>query len=340
VYLTGSFRGNVDFGGDPFTAPGDSTNAFYLAAFDPDGFHLWSLSAGDESSQGGTWVTTDSENNVIVTGQFDGTMEFGSDTLATNGAADILLLKFDVEGAYQWGAGFGGALADEGIAVTTDGSDNIIVTGYFEGSVDFGGGPLSGNGGMDVFLAKFAPDGSHLESVHFGDTGNDAGHGVFANSADDIVITGGFAGDVSFGGELFSSVGDYDVFVAQFDSNLEHLWSSAAGGEDMNSGYSVWVDGADNVLVTGAFNGVMNLGGGWLDCTGDWDFFAAAFDVAGEHLWSICSGDTNDQRGYAIAADSLGDVLVTGFFWESIVFGDDVLTSSGDADVFLSKLSP
>jgi hypothetical protein len=39
--------------------------------------------------------------------------------------------------------------------VVTDASGNIIITGYFEGTVNFGGSTLMSEGQEDIFIAKF-----------------------------------------------------------------------------------------------------------------------------------------------------------------------------------------
>ena len=42
-----------------------------------------------------------------------------------------------------WSAGFGGAEMDIGYAISVDGQENIVVTGIFKDTIDFGGLPLT-----------------------------------------------------------------------------------------------------------------------------------------------------------------------------------------------------
>ena len=42
----------------------------------------------------------------------------------------------------------------------------------------------------------------------------------------------------------------------------DHIWSQRFGDVDQDVGLSVAVDGNDNVLVTGFFNGAVDFGGG------------------------------------------------------------------------------
>ena len=49
---------------------------------------------------------------------------------------------------------FGSTSWDNGMAVATDGTGNVLVTGSFGGTVDFGGGPLTSAGADDIFLLR------------------------------------------------------------------------------------------------------------------------------------------------------------------------------------------
>ena len=52
---------------------------------------------------------------------------------------------------------FGDGSAQYAQAVAVDASGNVIVAGFFLGTVDFGGGALTSAGGSDIFVAKFGP---------------------------------------------------------------------------------------------------------------------------------------------------------------------------------------
>jgi hypothetical protein len=83
-------------------------------------------------------------------------MNFGGGGLVSAGGADIFVAKLDASGVHQWSEDFGGTNEDEGHAVAVDGSADVLVSGRFRGTVDFGGGSLVSAGGDDAFLAKYA----------------------------------------------------------------------------------------------------------------------------------------------------------------------------------------
>jgi hypothetical protein len=95
-----------------------------------------------------------------------------------------------------------------------DGSGNVLVTGPFNGTVNFGGGGLTSAGGSDIFVAKFSgADGAHLWSKRFGGSSDDIGMSVAADGSGDALLTGSFSGLVDFGGEILTSAGQTDIFV-------------------------------------------------------------------------------------------------------------------------------
>ena len=69
---------------------------------------------------------------------------------------------------HLWSMGFDGPSDDEGRAVAIDASGNVIVTGEFNGTVDFGGGPMVSSGYLDIKSASgdiyFVADGISASS--------------------------------------------------------------------------------------------------------------------------------------------------------------------------------
>jgi hypothetical protein len=91
-----------------------------------------------------------------------------------------------------------------------------MITGNFLGSVDFGGGPFLSAGGMDIFLAKFDGNGTHLWSQRFGHFNDQSGQSVAFDASWNVITTGYFQGIVDFGGDTLTSAGSSDIFLAKF----------------------------------------------------------------------------------------------------------------------------
>jgi hypothetical protein len=86
-------------------------------------------------------------------------MDFGGGVLGNPGSnsTEAFLVKYSATGDHLWSHVFDGAYAQSSQAVGTDGPGNAYLTGYYQSSIDLGGGPLNSAGNYDIFLGKFAP---------------------------------------------------------------------------------------------------------------------------------------------------------------------------------------
>jgi uncharacterized protein (AIM24 family) len=333
VAITGALRGTVDFGGGPLTSAG--RRDIFLAKFDASGNHLWSQRFGDAEDQVVWSVAFDPSGNVAITGWFEGTVDFGGGPLTNTGGLDIFLAKFDASGTHLWSQRFGDATYQFGWSVAFDPSGNVAITGFFGGTVDFGGGPLTSAGVLDIFLAKFDASGTHLWSQRFGDAEDQLGYCVAFDPSGNVAITGGFWSSVDFGGGPLTSAGFEDIFLAKFDASGTHLWSQSFGDASSQHGQSVAFAPSRNIAITGSLRGTVDFGGGSLTSAGFKDIFLAKFDAIGNHLWSQRFGDAEDQHVRSVAFDPSGNVAITGGFEGSVDFGGGPLTSAGETDIFL-----
>ena len=126
--------------------------------------YSWTKTMGGESGDYGRSAAVDGSGNVYVTGYFFGTADFdpGPDTddHTSVGGNDIFLTKINPDGTYGWTKTMGGAGNDSGHSAAVDGSGNVYVAGYFQGTADFDPGPdtddhTSVDGSADIFLTKF-----------------------------------------------------------------------------------------------------------------------------------------------------------------------------------------
>lgn len=129
---------------------------------DQHGTHLWSKQFGDNDNQYASAMAVDAMGNVLITGYFYGTVDFGGGPLICKDMGDIFVAKFNTQGNHLWSRRFGDEHLGSWIgsvtsAATVDSAGNVLLTGYFGGTVDFGSGPLTSAGYADIFLAKLRP---------------------------------------------------------------------------------------------------------------------------------------------------------------------------------------
>jgi hypothetical protein len=282
--LVGYFNGTVNFGGGNLVSAG-STDVF-VAKFNAAGVHLWSQRFGSTGQEGGDSVALDALGDVFVAGYFFGTVDFGGGNLVSAGDTDIFVAKYNSDGAHKWSQRFGSTGSEVGFSAAVDASDNVFVTGFFNGTVNFGGGNLVSAGSDDIFLAKYNEVGVHQWSQRFGSATSDAGRCVAVDASGNVLVTGNFTGTVNFGGGNLVSLGSNEIFVAKYGAAGAHLWSQRFGGTGSDQASSVRVDVPGNVFVAGSFQGTADLGGDDLVSAGSNDIFIAMYDAAGVHQWS------------------------------------------------------
>jgi len=341
VVMTGGVQGATDFGGG-VVCPAYS---IFVAKYSAAGAPLWChCFQGMLANSAGRAVAVDSSGNVVLTGYFFGTVDFGGGPLPSAGGPDIFVAKYSPAGTHLWSRRFGSptasAIASEsGNAVAVDSGGNVVVTGIFEGTVDFGGGPFTASTQKDIFIAKYSATGAHIWSRHaLNATGAVSGNGVAVDASGSAVVTGSFLQTVDLGGGTLTSPFGQAIFVTKYSPSGAHLWSKVAGGWT-DAGNAVAVDAAGNVVVTGQFGNWLDFGTGWIPHRGGNDIFLAKFTSAGTAVWVKTFGATGDDWGARVAVDGSGNVIITGAVGVSADFGGGMLLSHGGLDIFAAKFS-
>src|SRR5262249_23685134 len=112
----------------------------------------------------------------------------------------------DANGACVWDkqykadTRFSGIYGHVGLALAVNASDHIIVTGGFEGTVDFGVGPgIPDVGGKDLFLLDLDPSGKAMWAQRYGDSNFQSSTTIATDAAGDIWIGGAYSISVQLG---------------------------------------------------------------------------------------------------------------------------------------------
>ncbi len=343
VVIVGQCTTWSDFGGGDLLTQ-NNTKDIFVAKFNTTGTYQWAhVFLGSPGNDEGLGVAVDAAGNVFITGAMYHTIDFGGGDLTSAGQSDIFIAKYSAGGTFQWSKRFGASNFDLGYAVATDGSGNVVITGAFTGSVDFGGGALVSSGSAyDIFVAKYdGTTGAHIWSKRFGSTQNDEGRGIDVDAAGNVAVTGSFQLTVDFGGGPLTSPSGLTMFLAQYDANGVHQWSKRFVGVGAEIGRALAIDPSANILVTGQYAGNVDFGGGPLNWnSGGTDAFIAKFDASGAHQWSHGYGGAGHEPGHGIAVDAVGNVAITGYFFGTANFGGDDLNSTGGSnDIYFARYS-
>ena len=321
----------------------------------------WAVDADGGNIAAAFSVATDASNNVYVTGYYDGTVDFdpgaGNAYLTDNGGVDVFVLKLNSDGDFQWVKSMGGFGNDRAYAITIDADGNIYSAGEFYSTVDFDPGAeeflLSASGGSnpDFYIQKLDTDGNFIWAKRVGNSSAEQIYNLTVDNSGNVISTGGFRGTVDFdpGASVahLSSGINSDLFVLKLSSNGDYLWAINGGGSDFCLGVGVGTDDSENVYVTGAFEGVVDVDpsiDGVFDIVsfGDSeDAFLLKLNSDGEFVWAKDYGFSGTDFGSALTVSDLNNVYVSGVFRHTVDFdpneGISEISSEGQTDIFLQK---
>ncbi|MBK9283932.1 MAG: T9SS type A sorting domain-containing protein [Sphingobacteriaceae bacterium] len=320
---------------------------------------VWARACGGNVADLARSLAVDASGNVFYTGVFEGIVDFdpgpGTFTLSSLGTVDVFVAKLDAAGNFVWAKAIGGVSTDAAFSIALDANANVYISGSFSGSVDFDPGPgtynmTSAASSYDAFLLKLDAAGNFVWSHRFGSNDSDHGFALTADASGNVFMTGYFNQTVDFDPglgtyNLVSGVID-DIYVVKLDATGNFVWARAVGGNDVDAGYGITLDGAGNVLVTGAFNASVDFDPGIgifnLTSAGSTDAFVLKLNSSGDFVWARSFGGSSSDEARSIATDAANNVVTTGFFELNVDFdpglGLYVLGSNGVLDAFVSKL--
>ncbi len=174
-------------------------------------------------------------------------------------------------------------------------------------------------------------------AMAIGGSGYQSGNAVAIDPSGDVLVGGGFAGIVDFGDRVAYADGYQCFLTKRAGEDGTSRWTLTLEGHSCEFGAAA-IDGAGNVIVTGAFTGQIDFGGqlrGPLVAMGP-DLFVASYDPAGVLRWVNTLGELSNASGVDVAVDRDGNVYVVGWWFRGTIdLGDGPLTSGIDHDSFL-----
>lgn len=209
--------------------------------YTPAGSITWSQAISGTSFDyvGGVALTPDGD--ALVAGQFLETLDMGVGTTLTSlGGSDLFVVKLaGATGTPMWARRFGGVGADLfGVVDRNDGA--IWIAGCFTGSTSLGPSSFTSAGMQDAFVAVLDQAGDVQWAKTYGSTESDCVTNVVA-SANSATLAGTFMGTVRIEGASLQSLGDKDIWVAEFTNGGVGVSAKRGGGAgtDASEGLAV-----------------------------------------------------------------------------------------------------
>ena len=328
--IAGVYTGAGNLGGSTFPTPG----GLMLGRFGADGSHQWSRAFPQANATlTVTSVTLTPLGNVLVVGGYEGTPDFGTGPLPTH-PFGMFIAKFSPTGNITWAKGFTARVVHgsdvdllpiRANAVATDANGSLIVTGYFFGYANLGGGDLYAGPGSTafedaaagMFIAKYSWEGNHLWSqVYTGGYGGTLGRALATDTAGNILL----------GAEVSRSQTDFVLgateretpVVAKFSPEGSLLWSRALNGA-RGSVNAVAALPGDAVAFSGHFKKTFTFAGQTVASSqaeewdgGNTDVMLGVLEASGTDRWARRYGGDGNDGVRTMKVDAQGHFRVAG----------------------------
>lgn len=258
TYGVGKFRSNLELGPDSlvqFTVPG--LEDIFVTKISPAGSFIWSIRAGGVKFDAGTDISVWNDSIIAIAGWFQDTCYFRDSTvfLTSEQLKDVFVATYDSSGSFKWVAGGTGNGTDLVTSVETSPTGEIYVSGTFDSTFTMAGQTFTSQGGFDIFLAKYAADGTPMWIRQFGSTEFETFNDISLSPSGELIATGYFQGDLTIDGLTVSS-GDpanQDIVVAAFDAGGTAQWMRNMGGKSIDEGRAIKTDSDGYIYVSGNF---------------------------------------------------------------------------------------
>lgn len=252
IYLGGTTTSSVGTGiataGGHQPAYGGNSCDGFLAKFNSSGVRQWGTYYGGSGIEYGFGGAVDVSGDVYLCGYVNSNQGYVISTVGSHqpnfaGSYDAYLVKFNSAGVRQWGTYYGGGGEEIAFGCATDPSGNVYLggntnTGSSNVISTFGAHQVSYASSLydDAFLVKFNSAGVRQWGTYYGgvqaessckaicdNTGNAYLVGSTASTGNGIISTNG-SHQAGYGG------GQYDGFIAKFNTSGTRLWGSYYGG--------------------------------------------------------------------------------------------------------------
>ncbi len=371
IFLTGETGSNSEIASNgafdvSYCGLGDA----FITKFSNVGKRVWATYFGGPSTDIGFAITfyADSTLKIYVTGKTYSNSDISTsgawDTLYGGNVEDAFLVKFSSSGTRIWGTYFGGSSQDLGQAVTCDINGNVYIAGETKSNLYIatsGAWIVSLNASIDLFLAKFTPNGNLLWSTYHGGNGggvqtdpanfharlisDNSGNVFLAGSTNcpaGIASKGAWNEKIGIDGYQYLLT---DIFLSKFSSSGSKIWGTYFGGEGQESDPSIAIDKLGNIFLAGyttSTEDIVSFNAHDTSYSGNSDVFISKFSNNGLLLWATYFGGTKLERLGGISNDSIGDVYLAGITSsdsEIATFDAWDQTLNGTEDCFIAKFS-
>jgi len=301
----------------------------FIAKFDPEGNIKWLNHFGNVDNCMGRIIKCDKENNIIMAGNFEGTINILGQNLNSLGYDDLFIVKFNNNGQKIWVRQVESSASLYIKSLETDQQGNIYV--MIAGSSSYPTYFENINKKSNLLIAKYSSNGNIIwvkESI-----GYDAylvSKPLSVSQIGDIYYTGSFSDTITFADSTFISKGYWQKFEG-FPDSLYISTPDFFVAKLSTDGYEKWIK------VIGNYGGEYGL----YSSTKSNEIYVAG--IFTDSL-SVDSTSTLINGGnFLLEYDSLGTLLkykqIEGCSMDNIICNNQnvLMTGMRNTDIFLDK---
>jgi len=358
ITVAGYFSGTEAFYDEniPVYLFGQGAYDGFLVSYDVDGTYRWHLGIQGSGDIRIRDMIVDSNDDILVCGEFQGTADFAHDRpdgeVTATGMFDAFLAKYSSTGSLIWAKALH---ASDGISTafsideTADG--DIVLAGRFMGQVDMDPGAgediKESIGGTDIFFSRFSSDGLSRWSKIIGGGQTDEATNVLVTPEGDILLSGHFTqwADFAPGADIqgLVSEGGQDVFLARYDEQGDFISVTGFGGAATDKVHDMSIDATGLTILCGQFMDEVEFVEGVSSISnGAEDGFVLCVDENGQSRWVRTFGDAWTDRAQSLITLEDGRLFCAGMFWGTVDMdpgaGSVLLQSQDVMDLFIMEL--
>jgi len=324
----------------------------YISKYSSEGNLIWAAIAGtdeiDPYDQGYS-VTSDNSGGCYVSGIFNDTSFFGTDTLISEGERDIFITRIDANGNFIWSRSIGGAQHDYCRDVSINNDGDIILCGNIRDFVDFNGNIVGTANQPTGIIVKYDTNGNMIDYVHF-DSPKSSFEQITFDSNNNIYTIGTLNGSGTINNTTVNtnnSASWQDICLLKLDQNFNIIWSETAGSSFYDIGTCITLKDS-TVYIGGSFTGTalfdtisvtynsLTTGSTSLSHR---DAFIAAYSVNGGIKWINTGGSEGIDEIFGLKISQENHLYISGYYKDSITIDTTTLLSpTGITNGFIARL--
>ena len=299
------------------TTLADTSETIFSPAYQWHTFH------GSGSDEIGSAVAIAADGSMYIVGDGYATWNgpMGQPPLHPHsGSNDILVVKLDNNGRYQWHTFYGSTSDDTAYDVALDADGSLYITGASDATWQGAGNttPLHAQSGQfDVFVLKLSPTGAYQWHTFYGSADWDEAYGL-AVQGDGVYVTG--YSFISWNGPAPGNTAPLhahndlgDILVLKLNSSGAYQWHTFYGSSEYDDGYAIAVTAGGNVYIAALSDNTWNGDGTALPLHAhsasapNPDLTILKLNASGGYGWHTFYGsvNTDEVNDIALASDNM-----------------------------------